>query len=368
MRAILALVNYDVHIVGAGFAGLACARAAARRGLRVLVTDRRRAPGERPHTTGLVVKEAAERWEIPSALTRRVHGIRLYAPSLRTLDLDCAGYYFLATDTAALMRWLTREAARSGAHVRFGRAYRAGDGAGSARFLVGADGPRSRVARDFGLGTNREFLVGVEAEYEGVGDLDDDRLHCFLDARLAPGYIGWIVPGYNGVAQIGLACRHPRKPDLASFLRKVAKVVDLSHARCLGHRGGLIPVGGPVSPLAARNVLLAGDAAGLVSPLSAGGIHTALASGWSAANAIADHLLEDGEAPAYALARAYPTFTGKRVLRALFDRGVPDAAFDALLGTRAFTALARSVYFHHRGLGSAAGWRDLAHTLLRGQS
>ena len=119
-------MNYDVRIVGAGFAGLACARAAARRGLRVLVTDRKDAPGERVHTTGLVVKEAAERWEIPSALTRRVHGIRLYSPSLRTLDLASAGYYFLATDTPALMRWLTREAARSGAHIRFGHPYRAG--------------------------------------------------------------------------------------------------------------------------------------------------------------------------------------------------------------------------------------------------
>jgi alkanesulfonate monooxygenase SsuD/methylene tetrahydromethanopterin reductase-like flavin-dependent oxidoreductase (luciferase family) len=75
------------------------------------------------HTTGLVVKEAAERWEIPAALTRRVHGIRLYSPSLRTLDLASAGYYFLATDTPALMRWLAREAARSGAHLRFGRTY-----------------------------------------------------------------------------------------------------------------------------------------------------------------------------------------------------------------------------------------------------
>jgi len=208
--------------------------------------------------------------------------------------------------------------------------------------------------------------VGVEAEYEGVR-VDCDRLHCFLDGRLARGYIGWIVPGYNGIAQIGLACRHPRKPDLQAFLRKIASVADVSHARCLGYRGGLIPIGGPVSPMAAKNVLLIGDAAGLVSPLSAGGIHTALESGWAAANAIADHLLEDGEAPAEALARTKRTFAAKRALRALFDRGVPDALFDALLSTRPFKALARSVYFHHRGLASAAGWRDLAQTLLRGQ-
>jgi flavin-dependent dehydrogenase len=360
-------VNYDIAIVGAGFAGLACARAAARRGLRVQVIDRKSTPGERVHTTGLVVKEAAERWEIPSALTRRVHGIRLYSPSLRALDLTSAGYYFLATDTAALMRWLTREAARAGAHIRFNRAYRGRSDASGARYLVGADGPRSRVARERGLGVNREFLVGVEAEFDGVRGLDTDRLHCFLDGELARGYIGWIVPGYNGIAQVGLACRHPRAPDLRAFLRKVAPVADFSRARCLGHRGGLIPVGGPVSPMARDNAMLIGDAAGLVSPLSAGGIHTALDSGWLAANAIADHLLERGEAPAAALARGTPRFAGKRMLRALFDRGVPDPVFDALLSTRAFTALARSVYFHHRGLASAAGWRDLAQTLLRGQ-
>lgn len=129
--------DYDVGIVGAGFAGLACARAAARRGLSVLVIDRKAEPGERMHTTGLVVKEAAERWEIPATLARRVGGIRLYAPSLAQLDLAAAGYYFLATDTPALMRWFAREAARAGAHLRFGRAYR-----GTQRTATGGDACR----------------------------------------------------------------------------------------------------------------------------------------------------------------------------------------------------------------------------------
>lgn len=374
MRAL----DYDVAVVGAGFAGLACARAAARRGLSVLVLDRRPAPDARVHTTGLVVKEAAERWEVPATLTRRVPGIRLYAPALASLDLVAAGYYFLATDTPALMRWLAREARRAGARLQFARPWRGARREGDAfvlagggervRDIVGADGPRSAVAADFGLGRNTRFLLGVEAEYEGIAGVDPSRLHCFLDRTLARGYIGWAVPGVHGVTQVGLACRRPAAPDLPAFERRLAELFDFGAARRVGRRGGLIPVGGPVAPFARDGVLLVGDAAGLVSPLSAGGIHTALESGWAAAHAIADHRQAGAEAPARALARTRPRFACKRALRALHDAGVPDACFDAAIATRPFAALARSVYFHHRGLRSADGWRDLARTLLRGNA
>jgi digeranylgeranylglycerophospholipid reductase len=368
--------GYDIGIIGAGFAGLACARAAARRGLRVLVIDRKAEPGERMHTTGLLVKEAAERWEIPATLTRRVRGIRLYAPALASLDLAANGYYFLATDTPALMRWFAREARRAGAHLRLARPYRGArrvaggfelqGGGERVRYLIGADGPHSQIAAEFRLGRNTHFLLGVEAEYEGITGIDPERLHCFLDRRLARGYIGWVVPGCNGLVQVGLACRRPDRPLLGAFEGKLARLFDFGGARRIGRRGGLIPVGGPVSPMAGCDVALIGDAAGLVSPLSAGGIHTALESGFIAANAVADYQLEGGEEPGRAITRARPHFVFKRALRILFDRGIPDRVFDAALGTRAFTALARSVYFHHRGLRSAEGWRDLAQTLFRG--
>jgi flavin-dependent dehydrogenase len=95
----------DVIIVGAGFAGLTCAQSAARRGLRVRVLERKAAVGANPHTTGLLVKEAAQEWEVPAWLTRKIHGVRLYAPALKWVDLESPGYYFLATDTSALLRW-----------------------------------------------------------------------------------------------------------------------------------------------------------------------------------------------------------------------------------------------------------------------
>src|SRR6187200_500723 len=113
----------DVVIVGASFAGAACALAAAQRGLRVCVLERKRDPGEKLRTTGIIVKEAAEQTLlnlIPTDLTHRVEQVRLYAPSLKQVALAAPGYYFLTTDTPGVMRWLARELVANGVDLRLG--------------------------------------------------------------------------------------------------------------------------------------------------------------------------------------------------------------------------------------------------------
>lgn len=359
----------DLIIVGAGFAGLTCAQSAARRGLRVRVLERKLAVGAKLHTTGLVVKEAAQEWDVPGWMTRKIHGVRLYSPNLQWVDLDCPGYYFLATDTAALLRWFAREAQRCGALVGPGSPYqgarrvkhglRLEHHALETRYLVGADGPQSQVAREFGLSANSQFLLGAEAEFEGVRGVEPDRLHCFIDSALAPGYIGWVIPGIGGLTQVGLACRRPHRPHLRAFIRKLEQVFDFSAARKVEQRGGLIPVGGRVPRFSTDRVLLVGDAAGLVSPLTAGGIHNALESGWYAGHAIADHLLDGGVDPGRVMAARYPSFFWKQALRRVFDFDVPNGAYDLMLNTPALKHAARLVYFHKRGLWSGQAWREL---------
>ena len=210
--------TYDLVIVGASFAGLACARAAAIRGLRTLVLEAKRDPGARISTTGILVKEAAEEVDLPPDLTRTVHGVRLYSPSLRSVDLFAPGYYFLTSNTADLLRWLAREAETAGAHMRcsvkLSHAARQGDTIFlpqlgiRTRYLVGADGARSTVARLFDLGRNSRFLTGLEVEYPATA-----RSRSRLPALLSRFTSGARLPCLD-------CCRRPDSSRLASPPRK----------------------------------------------------------------------------------------------------------------------------------------------------
>jgi flavin-dependent dehydrogenase len=155
---------------------------------------------------------------------------------------------------------------------------------GTTRVLVGADGPRSAVARTLGLGIDRQFPTGIEHEYVDAPIDADDRLPCFIDRPCMPGYIGWVLRGV-GVTQVGLARPQAADDDLGvvaameRFLNKISPLFDFRARNPVAVRAGLMPCGGVVQPVARTRALLVGDAAGMVSPLTGGGIHMALEHG-----------------------------------------------------------------------------------------
>jgi len=169
------------------------------------------------------------------------------------------------------------------------------------RYLVGGDGANSRVARDLGLEVNREWLVGVEDVFTGVPLEGPPRLHCFLDPSIAPGYLAWIahdgeethvgVGGYPAMFEPVLA--------LERFKSGLQGIIDLRNATPGERRGGRIPVGGVLRNIANQQGLLIGDAAGAVSPLTAGGLDPCMRLSTLAAKVIGEYL-ETGNADALA--------------------------------------------------------------------
>lgn len=375
-------MHVDLLIVGGSFAGLACAREAVRHGLSVVVLEKKECPGDKLHTTGIFVKEAIEecRWfrDAPKELFRQIDKVRLYAPDMRKLDLYAPGYYFVATETPGLLNWMADSIRSDGVDVMCGTLFETvsqtvdglwkvpvtigrSKGAGEekieimARYLIGADGPKSKVARVLGLSENTEFLYGMEKEYQHA-DLDEDYLHCFLDKRLASGYIGWGLAS-QGYFQVGLARRLSSgvKEGLAgeliefdAFLEKIAPVIQVNSSP-INVRAGFIPCGGTLKSVACPSAMLIGDAAGTVSPVTAGGIHSALRYAQQAGEAVAHYLRGRENDPAQWFVKKYPRYLTKRLLRWGYDHCQSDWIFNQVLSSAPFRRFAEQIYFHRKG-------------------
>ncbi|HKJ17622.1 MAG TPA: NAD(P)/FAD-dependent oxidoreductase [Xanthomonadales bacterium] len=354
-------------IVGASFAGLCCGLALSQRGHSVRILEKKADVGFKLRTTGIIVRDAVDQIplldELPEQLTRAIPAVRLYSPSMRSIRLESPGYYFLATDTPGVLRWLADKAARAGAEIcfesPFSGATRTRKGwdlgpYGTCQFLVGADGAGSPLARSLGLGQNKKLLYGIEHEYRTSHDYphlgEPDALHCFASRKIAPGYIAWIVQGVNHI-QAGLAGRGARhrsgiKTAMATFLEKTSDIIPLKNQIPETIRAGAIPCGGLVRPLATTRAILVGDAAGMVSPVTAGGIHTAIRYGLASGHAIADCFEGRSINPSEQLLALYPRFRARKTLRVLYDHFHCDWPFNMLLSTRIMRRIASRLYFH----------------------
>ena len=337
----------DVAIIGAGLAGLYTSRLLAERGLRVLLIDRKDSLAAPIHTTGIFVRKTWEDFPLPAEqLGAPIRDVFLYSPTLRRLHLAADHDEFrigrmewiyasmLDACSRAGVRWLpsARLVACDRGAVTIVRNNRLETHA--VRFVVGADGARSLVAQQLGLDRNSEFLAGFEEIVPAPPGVA--ALHCFIDPRLAPGYIGWIATDAE-TAHIGVAgYREGFEPSkaLAEFRKRVKHIVS---GRAIERRGGLIPVNGILRTIANDRGLLVGDAAGAVSPLTAGGLDGAIRLSEFAADVIAAYL--DRGDPAilreYDGAQFQTRFLARRWMRRLMR-----AAAHPLLAELAFAALA----------------------------
>jgi flavin-dependent dehydrogenase len=346
---------FDIFVSGAGLAGLQVARLLALRGLRVALADRKASVSDSVHTTGIFVRKTWEDFPLPpEQLGRPIREVVLYSPAHRPLTLTAPRDEFRVGRMSWIYLWLLEQCTRAGVVwmpstrllrvegsdpivLRGGRETRI-----RARFVIGADGPRSLVARELQLDRNEEFLVGIEDVLPGSAP----AMHCYLDPRLAPGYIGWSVDD-GEEKHVGVAgYRHRFNP--AESLDRLRRMTGAGHA--IERRGGLIPVGGILRRIASERGLLVGDAAGAVSPLTAGGLDAALRLSTFAAEVAAAYL-ETGDRRALAAydgSRFRARFVARRWMRKAMRVAEHPLAIElgcALLRTAPGRALASHVFF-----------------------
>lgn len=315
------MIKTDVLVIGAGPAGSTAARFAAKGGAKVILMDKKSEIGAPKRCAEGVSKRTFEILELeadPHWITQEIEGIRLIAPdgtdvwlTNDVVELPEAGYIL---ERKVFDKHLAMEAGRAGAEIRIKTQAKGlkkeEDGSYTvtcecmgevydinAKILIGADGPESHVAKWAGLKAitkPKHMEAGVQFEMCNAKMERNDVLE-FYFGSVAPGGYFWLFPKGDDIVNAGLAIipEMAEKSAYEYLVDAVNNCYALKDAQPVELNVGGDPVGGLVKEMYNDNIMLCGDAASQVNPLTGGGIISGMTGGMCAGQVAAQAIKED---------------------------------------------------------------------------
>ncbi|MFD0858470.1 geranylgeranyl diphosphate reductase [Roseovarius aquimarinus] len=311
---------HDVIVVGGGPSGATAAEDLARSGHKVAFIDR---AGKIKPCGGAIPPRLVRDFLIPdSQIVARINTARMISPTGRRVDIPIENGYVGMVDREHFDEFLRGRAEEAGA-TRITGTYTGitRDGTGThvayrckatgetktlaTRLVIGADGARSNVGRHEVPGGDRiPYVIAyheiIEAPSGTLPGYDPGRCDVIYDGAISPDFYGWVFP-HGAQASVGMGTQVPGV-DLKEATAALRAASGLSACRTIRREGAPIPL----HPLDkwdnGRDVVLAGDAAGVVAPSSGEGIYYAMVGGRVAATAAAA-CLSSGRASDLQLAR-----------------------------------------------------------------
>ncbi len=312
-------ITYDLVVVGGGPSGATAAHDAARAGYHVALLDR---AGRIKPCGGAIPPRCVRDFEIPpEMLVARVFSARIISPSDRKVDMPIPNSYVGMVDREHFDEWLRDRAADAGAdrltgtYESFSRDgygtatvhYKDKDGTPAtlrARCVIGADGAISKVARDTVRGAEKMPYVFayheiIKSPENKAAEFGADRCDVYYKGTLSPDFYAWVFP-HGATTSVGTGSAN-KGFSLKGSVAQLRAEAGLD-GETIRREGAPIPL----KPLKrwdnGRDVVLAGDAAGVVAPASGEGIYYAMLGGRLAAEA-AIAFLRTGDARELATAR-----------------------------------------------------------------
>jgi len=331
------LIDSDVVVVGAGPAGCLAAKTAASKGVHVVLLEEHAEIGVPVHCAeGLSLNGIMDAGLEPvkPIVSQKILRARVFAPNRSCVDLTSGDWVGYTLNRDVFDRTLGERAVKAGAELLTCTEANSvlkegGEIVGvvaeqrgeplqiRAKVVVGADGCRSIIRRSAGLGRWYPDIVTCAQYQLGGLQLDDPETNEFyIGSKYAPGGYAWVFPKSEEIANVGLGVRHAHDKSAIEYLKRfIYSDPRFKGAEVLRRGGGVTPVSGMLEKIVDDHLMLVGDAAGQLIPMTGAGVHSGVEAG-KIAGAVAAEAVEEDDLSVERLSEyrtSFEKYWGKRI-------------------------------------------------------